>query len=753
MPPVLFSYVSTLGLIDLILGGILTLLLFRIPGKQRHTWWLAMVFLCLTVMMGLFLFLVSVPHQWASFGLLGLIFIDLSILCLLQFGYSFPFNSRPREARFVSWFYSIVIAVGFASLLMTFSFDSDGWLRDYHGWVFGALAAQSFRLLAVLWLAVIWLRKIVYLENDPKRNLIKKLLAPKNPETKTIRAFFFSFSIVLLLPLTIIAEFFGITGRDLTPLIFSWVILILFTVFFVIYINYLPASSSFLMKFVGITLFAVLSSLAITSLLANGTVHERYKHLELTKVDYCRQAVLRGETGPWPEGVRYVVRRAPGETSFSAVGTAVTYAELARLNTWAQKAKTRQEKIDEITQRHPSFAPLKELEKPDPIDFNGITYSAGQRTPDWSTMGLSERDIFYQFALEDGTYQVGFSYLDYRMAFHDLNGQLAGVAVVLSLGILLFFPIFFDRGITQPVRSLLRGVHQVNEGRLDVRVNVHTHDEIGYVAGAFNRMVASIAGARKEALDQERERTRLESENQRKSKELEAARQLQLSMLPKNLPNLEGVEVAAYTNPATEVGGDYYDFHTTQNCLTFVIGDATGHGLQAGTMVTATKGLFNALAPEFTPLELLQRSADALGKMGFEMLLMGLLIGRLEKDNLTVAAAGMPYALIHRGNSNLLERVELKGLPLGSGIPFPYQEAVLPFHPGDTLLLCSDGLGERFNPKQQMLGYEAVEAAFLKAAQQTPQALIDALITLGETWAEGQPADDDITLVVVKKQA
>ncbi|MEJ7700687.1 MAG: hypothetical protein WKF71_13720 [Pyrinomonadaceae bacterium] len=76
----------------------------------------------------------------------------------------------------------------------------------------------------------------------------------------------------------------------------------------------------------------------------------------------------------------------------------------------------------------------------------------------------------------------------------------------------------------------------------------------------------------------------LHAENERRAKELEEARQLQLSMLPKKLPQIPNLEIAAYMKPATEVGGDYYDFHVgADGTLTVAVGDATGHGLKAGT--------------------------------------------------------------------------------------------------------------------------------------------------------------------------
>src|SRR6185369_5353181 len=106
------------------------------------------------------------------------------------------------------------------------------------------------------------------------------------------------------------------------------------------------------------------------------------------------------------------------------------------------------------------------------------------------------------------------------------------------------------------------------------------------------------------------------AENERRARELEEARQLQLSMLPKNVPQLPYLEIAAYMKTASEVGGDYYDFHLGEDgTLTIAVGDATGHGLKAGTMVTATKSLFESLAAQADVVETLNDASRALKLM------------------------------------------------------------------------------------------------------------------------------------------
>ena len=125
----------------------------------------------------------------------------------------------------------------------------------------------------------------------------------------------------------------------------------------------------------------------------------------------------------------------------------------------------------------------------------------------------------------------------------------------------------------------------------------------------------SLENARlvEQMIEEGRRRQEIEAENERRAKELEEARNLQLSMLPKQVPQLPGLDIAAYMKPATEVGGDYYDFYVGEDgTLTAAVGDATGHGLRAGTMVTAMKSLFNTHAQERDITHIFKQSSGAL---------------------------------------------------------------------------------------------------------------------------------------------
>ncbi len=246
----------------------------------------------------------------------------------------------------------------------------------------------------------------------------------------------------------------------------------------------------------------------------------------------------------------------------------------------------------------------------------------------------------------------------------------------------------------------------------------------------------------------------IEAEHERKTQELEEARQLQLSMLPATVPETPQLEIAAYMKPASEVGGDYYDFDVAEDgTLTVAVGDATGHGLKAGTMVTATKSLFKAFAREPHIPKIFSRSTLALKQLNLRYLYMGMLVLKVRENQLRVSTAGMPPMLIHRAATGTIEEIALKGMPLGSVANFPYQEREVTLEPGDTVVVMSDGFPERFNDLGEMLDYDRARAVLEESAGRSPAEIIEHFVLTGDAWANGAPQNDDVTFVVMKMKA
>lgn len=260
-----------------------------------------------------------------------------------------------------------------------------------------------------------------------------------------------------------------------------------------------------------------------------------------------------------------------------------------------------------------------------------------------------------------------------------------------------------------------------------------------------------IQEAELRAVAAEAEAKVIQAENDRKTAELEEARQLQLSMLPAELPDLPHLDIAVYMKTATEVGGDYYDFHIGMDgTLTCVIGDATGHGLNAGTMVTATKSLFSTHAANPDILFTFQEISRCLKGMRMRLLSMCLMMAKIKGNELTISTAGMPPALLYRHDNKIVEELLIKGMPLGAPASIPYEVKKTTLYPGDTLLLLSDGFPELFNTRKEMYGYDRVIKTFNKFAHKEAAEIIDSLQKEGSDYVEGRDPDDDVTFVVIK---
>jgi serine phosphatase RsbU (regulator of sigma subunit) len=140
--------------------------------------------------------------------------------------------------------------------------------------------------------------------------------------------------------------------------------------------------------------------------------------------------------------------------------------------------------------------------------------------------------------------------------------------------------------------------------------------------------------------------------------------------------------------------------------------------------------------------------------MGFHNMYMAMTIAKFKERRMRLATAGMPYTLIYRAPTSTrrgyVEEVELKGLPLGSFSDVQYQWKELNLNTGDTVLFMSDGLPEMFNTQGEVLGEDRAKELFEEVGQSAPEQIVEHLVKAGKAWANGQPQNDDVTLVVVK---
>ncbi len=249
----------------------------------------------------------------------------------------------------------------------------------------------------------------------------------------------------------------------------------------------------------------------------------------------------------------------------------------------------------------------------------------------------------------------------------------------------------------------------------------------------------------REALDQ------LEAEDKRKSEELEKARQLQLAMLPAQIPQVDGLEIDAYMETAIEVGGDYYDLHVDESgSLTAIVGDATGHGSESGMLVAATKSLLASLLKLEALDEIFKQANRVFRSLNLPRVYMALQMVRIIDKKVQVCSAGMPPLYIYRAKTGEVEEILIKAMPLGGFANFPYQMRETSIETGDVLVLMSDGFPERFNAMREQFEFENVAPTLAAVAEKSPSDIIQHLVQAGNDWAAGFPQNDDVTFVVIK---
>jgi len=249
----------------------------------------------------------------------------------------------------------------------------------------------------------------------------------------------------------------------------------------------------------------------------------------------------------------------------------------------------------------------------------------------------------------------------------------------------------------------------------------------------------------------QKERSRKREED-RKNKELQAARDLQLSMLPKKVPQIANLDIASFIRSSTEVGGDYYDFFEHKgSALYSICGDATGHGVASGMMVSVTKAGLNGIdaLPANT---ILHKLNNVVKNIDLGTLRMSLNIVQIKPTEFELSSAAMPPVYHYVAATNKVEEILIEGLPLGGLKEEHFDSITRSFNTGDIIIQLSDGLPEAPNLTGEMYDYERLRLLIEDNGHKTAQGIIDALMASVDEWLQGQHNPDDITLVVIKKK-
>jgi sigma-B regulation protein RsbU (phosphoserine phosphatase) len=229
--------------------------------------------------------------------------------------------------------------------------------------------------------------------------------------------------------------------------------------------------------------------------------------------------------------------------------------------------------------------------------------------------------------------------------------------------------------------------------------------------------------------------------------ELATARKIQMSIIPRTPPRVNGIEIETVYSPATEVAGDFYDFVVVDDDhLGILVADVSGHGVPA------------ALVASMLKIALATQASFAASPSVLLANLHALFRGKLERQHITaayayvssdgsvrVASAGHPPPLIRRASGSV-EELETRGSVLARFAAFEAVDVDAQLAPGDALLIFTDGVTEALSPAEEMWGEERLQETFSASGDV-------ATIARSVTRWSGRGLTDDVTVVCARRRA
>jgi sigma-B regulation protein RsbU (phosphoserine phosphatase) len=247
-------------------------------------------------------------------------------------------------------------------------------------------------------------------------------------------------------------------------------------------------------------------------------------------------------------------------------------------------------------------------------------------------------------------------------------------------------------------------------------------------------------------------------EKERMEEELNIARDLQVSMLPAECPQIKGFEIAAFSVSAREVGGDFYDFiDMGADKVGMVIGDVTGKSVSGALVMSASRSVFRMLSEaELSVAESMIRANRRLKKdvkTGMFVALLYVVLNAQDKS-LTMCSAGQTQPVLMAAKTAEANLVETRGdtFPLGILDDANYEETRLKMESGDKVVFYTDGIVEAMNDQEEMFGFERLLEVVQKSQSPTADALLQEIIDTVKAFTGDAPQHDDLTVIVISSK-
>ena len=355
---------------------------------------------------------------------------------------------------------------------------------------------------------------------------------------------------------------------------------------------------------------------------------------------------------------------------------------------------------------------------------------------------------FYQRVLSSqaniGDVSVGYAFLVALAAVGVLFLVIEFAALVMGFAL--------AKSITGSVHELFIGTEHVRRGDFTHRIRVKTRDQLGELAESFNAMTGSV----EDLLQQAAEKKRLEEE-------LRIAREIQMSLLPRDVATVPGLAVTAVCIPAREVGGDYYDFiRLGDQRLGVLVADVSGKGTSAAFYMAELKGLILSLgqiyqSPRQLLIEVNRIIAAHIDNRSF--ITMTYAVFDLENRTLTYARAGhTPLIYLSPDGAEVSAQVLIpNGLVVGlnlEGFEKKFEELLeeqtLPIRHGDVAVLFTDGITEAMNEESDLFGEDRLSQLVEEHSALSSEELRERILRDVEAFVGSADQHDDMTMVLLK---
>lgn len=248
------------------------------------------------------------------------------------------------------------------------------------------------------------------------------------------------------------------------------------------------------------------------------------------------------------------------------------------------------------------------------------------------------------------------------------------------------------------------------------------------------------------------------TEQERLKHELEIAKKIQQSLLPQDNPRFKGLDIDGICKPATEVGGDYYDFFIIDDHkIAIAIADVTGKGTSAAFYMAVVKGIMISLAsiirsPRDVLIEVNKRLYGNMDRRVFITMIYGVV--DIRSRQLTFARAGHNSLLYKRSNLTAVDELVPDGIGLGleSGAVFDQAlvEHKMNLRKGDLVVFYTDGITEAMNGHRKEFTEQKLISIIAQTENPTAGQLRHAILNELEKFVAGAPQHDDITLVTIR---